>query len=568
MLYHRAVGIYALQEIANTSPSSPIDKKAASLMQKHLNLLNQQTAMWLYVYLSKGLQTYQTNIPGLSINTMGIVHFKTCHVLDSIQGMLNTFEDALGASVLLNTTDLIFLPFIQNLQEIVKFVLTTKNKIEVVVNDVRIEEYAPSCFQQVAEYGSSLSIVVAKETNLYNKLPFILKICEYISMHVLSIHDKDFIKLMPQRDKLLHQCQADLFIPNNKSLLKAYIGVGKLKFTLLFGQMLMPLIKEYLQSFTNIEQLLSIFELTDLDALETYMIEWQDTLMALNLVDIQYGDFIPNLASLLTQSYAEKDRQELLQHVSLLFKTPPTAYRLTDQDKMFIKRILPKSHSIKEFRNYTKATLEAYSEYKETINDEVYELPNIIISGQAKTVVSICHELMKQFAQDPIANKESALHCKDLLNNIRHLLYNKYNISSLTSACIAFNDTNIYVIHHIILLEQLLQKGQSNCMSLSFKLTFMDLVYLFKSRGKEILQFHFNRALNAVDNTPHGAMVDMRNTWHVLADYLSEHQLYIMALKIANLAKEKELPCQELNTMMADRFASDFYKQLLLNQYK
>ena len=519
---HRAVCIYLLQNM-KTIPSSPIEIKASALMLRHVDLLHRQTSLWIFSYLSNGLSTFHCDIPGFNLNCAGIVYFKNTSLLSSIPDMLNTFDHALGASVLLNVTKNVFSPFIADLKKLINIVFTTRLFIEVVVNDPKIEQYAPQCFKQVAEYSSSLTIVFGKEQKLYNKLPFILKICEYISMHILSIHGTEYIKFMPQKDKIINSCQSELFIPQNDNLFKSYIGVGKLQLTELFGEMVMPLVQSYLQSFSNSEELLSVFQLTDLEALETYMIVWQDTLMSLNVVDIQYGDFIPDLANHLKAAYIDKDRKELLSQVSLMFKTPPSAYRITDHDRMFIKRIFPRAHNIREFRNFTKATLEAYSDDTETINDNIYALPSVIISGQAKTVVSICHELIKQFIQDPVANNQSAHHCKDLLNSIRNLLYTENHINGLNSACIAFNDLSIYFLHHLILLQKLLADGQSNCMEIEFKLSFLDLVDLFESRGNLLLRTELMKSLNKMDKDY--ATMDLRNIWMTLKEYLSVHGL-------------------------------------------
>ena len=84
-----------------TNPSSPIEIKANALMIKHLNLLHRQTAMWIYSYLSNGLSTFHCDIPGFNLNCAGIVYFKNTSLLATMPDMLNTFEHALGASVLL-----------------------------------------------------------------------------------------------------------------------------------------------------------------------------------------------------------------------------------------------------------------------------------------------------------------------------------------------------------------------------------------------------------------------------------------------------------------------------------
>eukprot|EP00835_Amoeboradix_gromovi_P005671 NODE_558_length_6689_cov_0.361912.p2 type:complete len:604 gc:universal NODE_558_length_6689_cov_0.361912:6568-4757(-) len=568
ILYSRAVGIYLLQELSKSNPTSPIEIKATAFMRKHLSLLTVQTSNWITAILSNGLQTFNTNIPGFKLHVVGICHFKSACLNGAIPELLNTFDEAMAASVLLNISDSVFSNFISNLEHLIKIILDTRSSIDVVVNDPKIEQYAPNCFSKVAEYGSSLSIIFGKETSPYNKLPFILKICEYLSMHILSVHEKEFIKCVPLLERLLNTCQDDLYIPKNKTLLKSYLGVGKLRFTELFGQMIMPLIESWLISFNNAEELIKLFGLTDLDALETYMIEWQDTLMALNVIDIQYGEFIANLAEHLKLSYANKDRKELLKQVSMMFKTPPTAYRITDHDRMFIRRVFPKSHAIREFRNYTRATLEAYSEYEQTINDDVYELPDIIISGQAKTVVSVCHELMKQYCADPVANNQSPHHCKDLLNSIRNLLYNRKHIINLTSACVAYNDTTIYFMHHLLLLQKMLTDGQSNCMENEFLLTFVDLEHLFMVKGSKLLHDELNKTLEAIDmNNTNGALIDLKNVWDILTEYLSEHDLHKIKTRVTRFLELKnEKFLNTMNDYMSSKFKSEFYRRYMANK--
>ena len=521
LLYDRAFALKLIKQ-HDLQGKTAIELKENALLQRHCELLCKQTKMWTFGSISNCVRLFTTKVPGMQLDVTGIVFFNNVSLSGRLSDILCTFDDSIGAAALLNDLENQLKPIMVKLEDMVHILLTTKQTIDIIINDDKIERYASSCFNNVAEFNSSFSIFFTKGTKLVNKLPYIHKLCEYISMHVLSVHEQGAMRFMPSIDKMIQNCTENSYLPNSKYALKrSHIMYGKSIITELFGALIMPQIQKYLESFQSIEQLLQTFEVDSLDALERYMIVYQDALMSLNVVDIKFGDFIPELASTLQNVYIEKDRMELFNKTSLLFSTPPSAYRITEQDRLYMKKAFPLKNSSAEFRTFTKATVEAYSDYKSTINDDIYELPSIIISGQAKTVISICHELLKQFSIDPVNNVHIVFHCKSLLDNLRHLLYNESHITSLSSACIAYNDNYIYCPHHIVIFNKLI-KDKLEVMDSEFQVCFYDLFDLFQQKGKLLMITHIDSALRYKEDD---FKYQLQCIWYTLKEHLSDESL-------------------------------------------